>query len=381
LFNGSLLNTSGVYYDTLQNQYSCDSIITLNLNVNPIGSSTFAQTICANDSVLFNGIYLSTSGQYFDTLIATNNCDSIITFNLTVNPISSYSYTYNLCTGSSYTFKGNSITTPGYYYDTLSNYLGCDSFVVLFLNAVSPSASTINQTTCINNPYLFNAQSLTVSGTYYDTLVNQFGCDSIITLNLTVNPVSSYSYNQTICSNQAYLFNAQSLTSSGTYLDTLINSVGCDSLVTLNLNVLPTSIHNYTQTICSGTTYLFNGVNRSIGGLYHDTLQNYLGCDSFVNLTLIVLPNATHAVSQTICAGHAYNFFGNNITSAGTFTHKIIGGSYNGCDSTIVLTTSLLPATYSNSTLSICANNPVTFNGHVLNTSGVYYDTLVNRFA
>jgi hypothetical protein len=319
-----LLNTSGFYYDTLQNQYSCDSIITLNLNVNPIGSSTFAQTICANDSVLFNGIYLSTSGQYFDTLIATNNCDSIITFNLTVNPISSYSYTYNLCTGSSYTFKGNSITTPGYYYDTLSNYLGCDSFVVLFLNAVSPSASTINQTTCINNPYLFNAQSLTVSGTYYDTLVNQFGCDSIITLNLTVNPVSSYSYNQTICSNQAYLFNAQSLTSSGTYLDTLINSVGCDSLVTLNLNVLPTSIHNYTQTICSGTTYLFNGVNRSIGGLYHDTLQNYLGCDSFVNLTLIVLPNATHAVSQTICAGHAYNFFGNNITSAGPFTHKIL---------------------------------------------------------
>ncbi|MEN9522714.1 MAG: hypothetical protein RL065_1091 [Bacteroidota bacterium] len=380
-FNGSMLNVTGVYYDTLQNQFGCDSFITLNLNVNQIGTSSFSQTICVGNSVTFNGNNLTTTGQYFDTLVAFNGCDSIITFNLTVNPTSSYNYNYNLCVGSTYLFNGNNLSTGGLYYDTLTNYLGCDSFIVLNLNIVNPSSTVLNQSTCINNPFVFNSQSLIVSGTYYDTLVNQFGCDSLITLNLTVNSTSSYSMNQTICSNNSYLFNSQSLTASGTYYDTLINYVGCDSLITLNLSVLPTSTNSFTQTICNGTTYLFNGINRSVGGLYHDTLQNYLGCDSFIDLTLIVLPNATNSILQTICAGQSYNFFGNNITATGTYNHKIIGGSYNGCDSTIILNVSTLPATYSNSTITTCSNNPVTFNGHLLTSSGVYYDTLVNHFA
>jgi hypothetical protein len=43
----------------------------------------------------------------------------------------------------------------------------------------------MNQSAC--NSYTFNNQILTTSGIYFDTLINSAGCDSMITLNLTIN--------------------------------------------------------------------------------------------------------------------------------------------------------------------------------------------------
>jgi len=68
-------------------------------------------------------------------------------------------------------------------------------------------------------------------------LTNAAGCDSIITLNLTVNQPSASTISQTICAPNSYTFDGQTLTTSGTYMDTLTNASGCDSIVTLNLTV------------------------------------------------------------------------------------------------------------------------------------------------
>ena len=61
--------------------------------------------------------------------------------------------------------------------DTISNNVCC--FV---------QNTAINQAAC--NFYSFNGQTLTSSGIYFDTLLNANGCDSIITLNLTINNVN-----------------------------------------------------------------------------------------------------------------------------------------------------------------------------------------------
>jgi len=81
---------------------------------------------------------------------------------------------------------------------------------------------------------LFNGQNLNISGTYLDTLITGSGCDSIITLNLVIDPPLTGTLNQTICTGTTYLFNGQNLNISGTYLDTLITGSGCDSILTLN---------------------------------------------------------------------------------------------------------------------------------------------------
>ncbi|MFM2049117.1 MAG: hypothetical protein RI955_1665 [Bacteroidota bacterium] len=98
-----------------------------------------------------------------------------------------YSFTQNICNGSSSNFNGINISIGGIYYDTLQNYLGCDSFITLHLNVNHPTSKTINQSICSNQTYNLNGTILNQIGTYYDTITNHFGCDSTITLQLNIN--------------------------------------------------------------------------------------------------------------------------------------------------------------------------------------------------
>ena len=77
---------------------------------------------------------------------------------------------------------------------------------------------------------------LTAAGTYQATLTNVNGCDSTVTLTLNVNPNVTSTQAITICQNGLpYSWNNQSLTTAGTYQATLTNVNGCDSTVTLTL--------------------------------------------------------------------------------------------------------------------------------------------------
>src|SRR5207248_5443302 len=94
-------------------------------------------------------------------------------------------------------------------------------------------------TICSNKlPYLWNGNNYNAAGTYKDTLTSATGCDSIATLTLNVNPVVTGTQTFTVCSNQLpYLWNGKSFNSAGSSKDTLVSAFGCDSIVTLTLNV------------------------------------------------------------------------------------------------------------------------------------------------
>ncbi|MEI6311555.1 MAG: fibronectin type III domain-containing protein, partial [Bacteroidota bacterium] len=245
-------------------------------------------TICAGASYLFNGINRTTTGTYLDTLVNSTSCDSFVTLNLTVRPTSASTINQSICAGSSYLFNGINRTTTGTYLDTLVNSTSCDSFVTLNLTVRPTSSGTINQTICAGASYLFNGINRTTTGTYLDTLVNSTSCDSFVTLNLTVRPTSASTINQSICAGSSYLFNGINRTTTGTYLDTLVSSSLCDSILTLNLVVNPIRTSTISQSICSGSTYLFNGVLLGISGTYLDTFTSSTSCDSIVTLNLIV---------------------------------------------------------------------------------------------
>ena len=144
------------------------------------------------------------------------------------------------------------------------------------------STSIINQSICLGQSFL----GRTISGTYIDTLngANSRGCDSIRTLNLTVNLETFSTINQTICQGKSFL----GRTISGTYIDTLknSNSKGCDSIRTLNLTVNPRTFSTINQTICQGDSFL----GKKSTGIYVDTLNgaNSRGCDSIRTLNLFV---------------------------------------------------------------------------------------------
>jgi hypothetical protein len=117
------------------------------------------------------------------------------------------------------------------------------------------SVTPLNTVSCVSydisnvakcSSYQFNNQTYTTSGTYMITLpnANAAGCDSVITLNLIIKQPSFSTINITNCGE--YTLNGSTYTSTGQYTQTLIdaNAVGCDSTITLNLNIV-SSINYY----------------------------------------------------------------------------------------------------------------------------------------
>ena len=167
---------SGVYYDTLQNVNGCDSIVTLILTVNPIYSSIIYDTICQGDSISFCGKYYNQTGIYSDTLQTVFGCDSIITLNLHVNLPDTFTIYDTICPNTAYaqhgfTIPADSLQTAGTFEfkDTLSNVLGCDSIITLQLTVrdlLPLSVNLGNDTTiCWLDSLILNAKH--INANYY----------------------------------------------------------------------------------------------------------------------------------------------------------------------------------------------------------------------
>jgi gliding motility-associated-like protein len=121
-------------------------------------------------------------------------------------------------------------------------------------------------------------------------LQSVYGCDSIATLNLSINPVPNTGINESICQGSTFTFNGQTIGTSGQYTQTLQTVAGCDSTIILNLIVNPILSSLINESICQGEFFSFFGQNLTATGTYSQTLQTSAGCDSIVNLDLIVLP-------------------------------------------------------------------------------------------
>lgn len=372
---GALQTTSGTYYDTIIASVGCDTLKRTNLTVRFGSSGILNQDICSGSTYFFNGINQSITGTYLDTVINSTGCDSTITLNLTVVPNSTYTINQSICTGQSYLFNGISRNTTGTYLDTLINYTGCDSILTLNLTVNAFSSGAINRTICAGQSYLFNGINRTSTGTYIDTLPISLGCDSILTLYLTVVPTSTASLNISICNGQTYLFNGVNRSAAGTYLDTLANFGGCDSILTLTLSIRPSAASSINANICNGSSYLFDGINRSIAGSYVDTVPNSSGCDSIITLNLTI--NPTNAITQNIniCEGTSYVVLGSVYTTTGTYFDTLT--NLYGCDSILRTDLNVTPINYSRN-ISICNGQSLTIGGIARTTPGSYDDSAIS---
>ena len=177
-----------------------------------------------------------------------------------------------ICAGSSYSFNGRQLSHAGSYNDTLTAQGGCDSIVTLHLNVNEPDTGKIQVTICAGGKYYFNGQNLTAAGNYTETLTGSNGCDSVVSLTLQTAPYLSTGYSEAICQGSSYDFNGQNLSSPGVYKDTLTATGGCDSIVTLTLTVNHTSDTTIYALICAGRRYLFNGIELGGTGTYFEAL-------------------------------------------------------------------------------------------------------------
>jgi len=383
LINGTWQSNAGTYIDTI-NTLGCDTILTTILAVSPAFTNTINAAICSgNNYTLPGGNSVSLAGTYIDTLSSGTGCDSIITTNLAISSVYFDSINASICSGNNYILpNGNPVNTSGLYIDTLSTINGCDSIIKVNLTVNTFISLTLNPTICSGNIFtLPDGTTTAIGGNFMVTVLIAVGCDSIITTNLTVNSVYNNSINVSICTGNNYqLPGGNTVSSAGVYNDTLLSINGCDSIIITSLSVVNTITNNQNANICSGQTYtLPNGSIVSNSGNYIDTLTSSGGCDSIITTNLIVSSPIIFNQSATICNGSTYTLpNGNIVNTSGLYSDTL--STSGGCDSIIKTNLSVLQNSFSISNFTVCSKDGYTLsNGNTIFSSGVHKDTLAAK--
>jgi gliding motility-associated-like protein len=188
-WNGMTLDSSGVYEFLTTNSVGCDSLARLDLTIVREVDTSFSASSCQSYSSPDGQEIWTSSGQYTDTLISAEGCDSIINIDLTILESTSSTQFAEACL--TYSWKGRTLDSSGVYEFLTTNAAGCDSLVQLDLNIVTEVDTSFSAVSCRPYPSPDGEESWTVSGMYSDTLVTDQGCDSIITIDLWIGDIQA----------------------------------------------------------------------------------------------------------------------------------------------------------------------------------------------
>ncbi len=195
---------------------------------------------------------------------------------------------------------------------------------------------TIDITICENElPYNYYDSVFTQSGTYLYYFSTNNNIDSTYLIQLYVLEPYINTINATICEGETYTENGFNQSTQGIYTQELQSINGCDSTIILDLEVKQAYNTTINASICEGDTYDQNGFYESNAGSYTHTYNSYNGCDSTITLQLQVNNARDTVIYDTIYSGTAYNNFGFYRTEEGTYFNTYQIGQ--GCPMNITL--------------------------------------------
>ncbi len=346
---------TGVYKDSVQVGAS-DSVVTLILTVNPKISASFSKSICAGDSVKVGGHIYKTTGIYSDTLKNGTGCDSVVRTTVSIFKMDTTLISKTSCSPSD----------TGLIKTLLKNLKGCDSLVLTRMTLSTKNMSTITSTVCSgDSARLFNRWYKT-TGVYNDSVPGVGGCDSVVTLILTVNPKLTGSFAKTICAGDSVKIGAHIYKTAGLYSDTLKSMTGCDSIISTNVSIFKTD------------TTLLTKISAlpSDTGLVKTVFKNLNGCDSLVfTQTTLSQKNASTTITATVCAGDSARLFNRWYKTTGIYKDSVRIGSGDSVVTLILTVNSKISVAFSK---EICAGDSVKVGAHNYTTAGIYSDTLKN---
>ena len=338
---------------TFSNSVQCDSIVDYTLFVYRNVDTTLYDTLC-NSSLphTWNGVTFDTTLSQMSTLTrstvftAHTGADSIITMHLTVHPLYDHHTHTEICDNQTYlfgdsTFAGTDGSTV--HLDSLLSQYGCDSLSTLHLTVHPTFDHHTFDTICSNQNVTFTGESYNLTGIYPHVLLSVYNCDSLSTLHLQVWPAYDNHTYDTVCDDSSRFFIDSAYRQTGDYPYFFFSAHACDSLETLHLKVHPTyDLHLY-DTIYDGDHYSFEGTVYDTTGIYPHLLQAFFGCDSL--RTLHLQRNRRTYNDSVLCQNHLplqWNgvIFRDNPHTGGTLviSDSVHLSGLNGIDSLVVMT-------------------------------------------
>lgn len=237
------------------------------------------------------GDSLTQTGVYYHNVVVPSFCDSLYILNYNIVPETTYD-TVVIASCSSYTWiDGNtystSLNTPTW---TLLNSLGGDSIVTLNLTILQPTYGIDALTVCDSLVWLDGITYYSNNTTATHIIPNAAGCDSIITLNLTILQPTYGIDTQTACDSLTWLDGITYYSNNAAATHIIPSSAGCDSIITLNVTILQPTYGTDVQNVCDslawidGITYYSNNTTATY------IIPNVAGCDSIITLNLTIIP-------------------------------------------------------------------------------------------
>ena len=307
-------NPAGV--ETILNTNNCDSVLTIDLDFLPDASGSFEHTDCANEGyeIIINGTpYNQSNPTGTEIFQAANDCDSVVYVELTFLPVTQTPLEHNGCIGDGYF-----VIINGTVYDelnptgveTLPNYIGCDSVILIDLNFSDTYTDEVTHDGCIGDGY-----TVVVGGTTYDennptgteTLPGNPGCDTVVTIDLQFNTEITHEENHNRCVDDGFSITVNNVLydeNNPTGTETITSVSGCDSVVTIDLFFADTirRIENHHHCEGDGFSITVNNVvydeNNPTGT---ETMTSVTGCDSVVEVNLnFVVRNHSRRKPQSL---------------------------------------------------------------------------------
>ncbi len=251
-----------------------------------------------------------------------SGCDSVVTLNLTINQSNTGTDTQVACdsytwiNGTTYTASNTSAT------HTVKNASGCDSVVTLNLTINQSNTGTDTQIACDSFTWIDSTTYTTSNSTATYTLKNVFGCDSVVTLNLTINSANTGTDVQFGCDSFTWINGITYLESNNTATHTVKNALGCDSLVTLNLTLV-----SLDMTVVANDSVL---TSNAVGVMYQwlDCRNNYAQVPGARAGVFTPTSNGSYAVqiTQTPCVdtSECFTISNSGINLNAIFSHVLI---------------------------------------------------------
>ena len=348
------------------------------------GNFLWAKGMEASVASIGNAITLNGNGDVYTTGFFRGTCDfdpGLDVFNLT-SAVSDRSdifiskldvngdFVWALRMGSTGNDEGNSIAidgngdvyTTGKYRETVDFDPGSSSFDLtssgwddIFISKLSKCVNMgiDNINTCSAYTWIDGNTYTSSNNTATFNIVGgaSNGCDSLVTLNLTINSSTTGTDVISACDSYAWIDGNTYTSSNNTATHTLTNTAGCDSVVTLDLTVNYSTTGTDVITACDSYTWIDGNTYASSNNTTTHTLTNSVGCDSVVTLDLTInTVNASVSQNNTTLtansAGANYQWVdcddGNSPLSGETdqsFTATVNGNyavevTQNGCTQT-----------------------------------------------
>lgn len=183
---------------------------------------------------------------------------------------------YTTSTGGTPLATTAALSTGTYYSAQTLN--GCSSFTrgSVSVTVTASPARTVNASVC-GSDYTYNGTTYTSSGTYYQTAAAPSGCDSLITLNVSITPIPSLSVvsipaSATVCEGESVTLTASGATTitwgngisnnvpftvnSSEFYQVIGTTNGCSDTMFIQVDALslPTSSISSTNTSCAANT-------------------------------------------------------------------------------------------------------------------------------